>query len=133
MGLASVENQYLDGRAALTCGEKTASEIDDEVLSIISGCYDEAKRLLAENREILDKISDYLYRARDHYRKRVHEDFPGAEGNPGAGDSVGERAASGTCGTAGAGGYSGGTAAGGAGRIPAGRGGIVICFNYRKN
>ena len=61
MGLASVENQYLDGRAALTCGEKTASEIDDEVLSIISGCYDEAKRLLAENREILDKISDYLY------------------------------------------------------------------------
>ena len=61
MGLASVENQYLDGRAALTCGEKMASEIDDEVLSIISGCYDEAKRLLAENREILDKISDYLY------------------------------------------------------------------------
>lgn len=61
MGLASVENQYLDGRAALTCGEKTASEIDDEVLSIISGCYDEAKRLLSENREILDKISDYLY------------------------------------------------------------------------
>ena len=61
MGLASVENQYLDGRAALTCGEKTASEIDDEVLSIISSCYDEAKRLLAENREILDKISDYLY------------------------------------------------------------------------
>ena len=43
------------------CGEKTASEIDDEVLSIISGCYDEAKRLLSENREILDKISDYLY------------------------------------------------------------------------
>lgn len=57
MGLASVENQYLDGRAALTCGEKTASEIDDEVMSIISGCYDEAKRLLSENREILDKIS----------------------------------------------------------------------------
>lgn len=61
MGLASVENQYLDGRAALTCGEKTASEIDGEVLSIISGCYDEAKRLLSENREILDKISEYLY------------------------------------------------------------------------
>ena len=61
MGLASVENQYLDGRAALTCGEKTASEIDDEVLSIIGASSDEAKRQLSENREILDKISDYLY------------------------------------------------------------------------
>ena len=61
MGLASVENQYLDGRAALTCGEKTASEIDDEVLSMITACYNEALRLLRENREILDQIADYLY------------------------------------------------------------------------
>ena len=111
MGLASVENQYLDGRAALTCGEKTASEIDDEVLSIISGCYDEAKRSVVGNREILDKISDYLYEHETITGKEFMKIFPGAEGNPGAGDSVGERAASGTCGTAGAGGYSGGPAA----------------------
>lgn len=61
MGLASVENQYLEGRASLTCGEKTASLIDDEVLSMITACYQEAIRLLRENRMILDQIADYLY------------------------------------------------------------------------
>lgn len=61
MGLASIENKYLEGRAALTCGESTAAEVDGEVLRIITQCYDEATRLLKENREILDHISDYLY------------------------------------------------------------------------
>ena len=62
MGLATVESQYLEGRAALTCGESTASEIDGEVLAIINGCYDKAFSILKENREVLDKISDYLYK-----------------------------------------------------------------------
>ena len=62
MGLATVESQYLEGRAALTCGESTASEIDGEVLSIINGCYDKAFSILKENREVLDEISDYLYK-----------------------------------------------------------------------
>ena len=61
MGLASVENQYLEGRAAMSCAETTAAEVDQEVLNIITSCYDEATRLLKENREILDHISDYLY------------------------------------------------------------------------
>lgn len=61
MCLATVENQYLDNRAGLICGEETAAMIDAEVLSIINQCYDEAMRLLTENREVLDKISDYLY------------------------------------------------------------------------
>lgn len=62
MGLATVESQYLEGRAALTCGESTASEIDGEVLSIINDAYDTAYNLLKENREVLDEISDYLYK-----------------------------------------------------------------------
>jgi cell division protease FtsH len=61
MCLATVENQYLDGRAGLICGEDTAADIDKEVLAIINSCYDEATRLLTENRGILDRISDYLY------------------------------------------------------------------------
>ncbi|MCI5872478.1 MAG: ATP-dependent zinc metalloprotease FtsH [Clostridiales bacterium] len=61
MCLATVENQYLDNRAGLICGEDTAAQIDKEVLSIINNSYDEAIRLLTENREVLDKISDYLY------------------------------------------------------------------------
>ena len=61
MCLATVENQYLEGRAGLICGEDTSAEIDKEVLKIINGAYDEATRLLEENKEILDKISEYLY------------------------------------------------------------------------
>ena len=61
MGLATVENQYLEGRASMTCGERTAAEVDQEVLRIVTECYDKATDLLEENREILDKISDYLY------------------------------------------------------------------------
>ncbi len=61
MGLATVENQYLEGRASMTCGEQTASIVDNEVLSIITSSYQKAMEMLAENREILDKISEYLY------------------------------------------------------------------------
>ena len=61
MCLATVQNQYLEGGAGLICGENTASQIDDEVLSIINSSYAEAIKLLDENREILDSISEYLY------------------------------------------------------------------------
>ena len=61
MGLATVESQYLEGRAALTCGESTASEIDEEVRAIINNAYDEAYKILEENRQTLDTISDYLF------------------------------------------------------------------------
>ncbi len=61
MGLATVESQYLDGRASLICGENTAADIDGEVLQMISNAYAKAKELLSENMESLDKISDYLF------------------------------------------------------------------------
>lgn len=61
MCLATVENQYLDGRAGLICGEDTAGQIDKEVLDIINSSYDKAMELLVENRDILDHISEYLY------------------------------------------------------------------------
>ena len=61
MGLATVESQYLDGRASLICGENTAAQIDDEVLQMITDAYAKAKELLTDNMECLDKISDYLF------------------------------------------------------------------------
>ncbi len=61
MGLATVENQYLDGRASLNCGEETASKIDKEVMGILQESYAQAKRLLSANRGILDEIAEYLY------------------------------------------------------------------------
>lgn len=61
MCLATVENQYLEGRAGLICGENTAAEIDGVVLQIIQECYENAVNMLNENREALDKISEYLF------------------------------------------------------------------------
>ena len=61
MGLATVESQYLDGRASLICGENTAAQIDEEVLKMITDAYAKAKDLLNENMESLDKISEYLF------------------------------------------------------------------------
>ena len=61
MGLATVESQYLDGRASLICGDNTAGQIDDEVLKMITEAYAKAKELLSENMESLDKISEYLF------------------------------------------------------------------------
>ena len=60
VGLESIQNRYLDGRAVLNCGEATASEIDQEVMDMLKRSYEEAKRLLNENREALDKIADFL-------------------------------------------------------------------------
>lgn len=61
MGLATVESQYLEGRASMTCGEQTAAEVDKEVYAIVAECYAKAKAMLEENRDVLDQISDYLY------------------------------------------------------------------------
>ena len=60
MGLESIQNRYLDGRAVLNCGEATAAEIDQEVMKMLKAAYEEAKRLLTENREALDKIAAFL-------------------------------------------------------------------------
>lgn len=35
MGLESIQNKYLDGRAVLNCGEATAGEIDEEVMKML--------------------------------------------------------------------------------------------------
>ena len=60
IGLESIQNRYLDGRAVMNCGEATAAEIDSEVMQMLKVAYDEAKRLLMENREALDKIAAFL-------------------------------------------------------------------------
>jgi cell division protease FtsH len=62
MGLATVESQYLEGRASLNCGDDTASQIDEEVKNLIKQSYEDAKNMLIENRDILDHIAGYLYR-----------------------------------------------------------------------
>jgi len=60
IGLTTVEDQYLGGRATLNCGEATAAEIDQEVMKILKDAYDKALALLADNRDCLDKIAAFL-------------------------------------------------------------------------
>ena len=60
IALESVEDQYLEGRRVLNCGEETASEIDREVMKMLKEAYEEAKEMLKANRPIMDKIASFL-------------------------------------------------------------------------
>ena len=62
MGLATQENQYLNGRAVLNCGDNTATEVDHEVMELLRVSYEEAKRQISSHRKALDKIAAYLIR-----------------------------------------------------------------------
>lgn len=82
MSLVTVESQYLDGRAAMNCAEKTAAQVDKEVLKIINSCYAKAIKLLTENREVLDKLSDYLYQNETITGKQFMKIFRELKGLP---------------------------------------------------
>lgn len=60
MGLESVENRYLDGRAVLNCSDVTAAGIDEEVKGMLKIAYDEALKIMNDNMEALDQISAHL-------------------------------------------------------------------------
>ena len=60
MGLATVENEYLGGGARLTCSDRTAADVDTEVMEILKECYEEAKQMLSGNRELMDKLAAHL-------------------------------------------------------------------------
>lgn len=60
IGLESIENRYLDGRAVLNCSDVTAAEVDTEVMKILKDSYKEAKKLLKENRTLMDKLAAHL-------------------------------------------------------------------------
>ncbi|MBD5087937.1 MAG: ATP-dependent zinc metalloprotease FtsH [Clostridiales bacterium] len=62
IGLESVENRYLDGRAVMNCSDETATAVDQEVMKILKECYNKAEKLLEGNKDVLDKIAEYLIR-----------------------------------------------------------------------
>ncbi|MDO5388789.1 MAG: ATP-dependent zinc metalloprotease FtsH [Clostridia bacterium] len=61
MALESVQNKYLSGDKVAIVGEKTISELDNEVLSIIKICHEKAKKMLEENKDALEEIAMFLY------------------------------------------------------------------------
>ena len=60
MAPAVVQNQYLDGQAAMDCSNETAAAVDGAVKKLLSQSYAQAKALLEQNRALLDEIADYL-------------------------------------------------------------------------
>ncbi len=80
IGLESVQNRYLDGRAVSNCGQKTASEIDKEVMKLLKDSYEAAKKLLSGHRKSLDKIAAFLIEKETITGKEFMEIFHEAEG-----------------------------------------------------
>ena len=60
IGLESVQNRYLDGRTVMNCGDRTESEVDQEVMTLLKECYDKAYQLIDEHKEVLHKLAAYL-------------------------------------------------------------------------
>lgn len=82
MGLESIQNRYLDGRAVMNCGEATASQIDDEVMLMLKKAYAEAKRLLSEHRDTMDKIAAFLIEKETITGKEFMKIYRECEGIP---------------------------------------------------
>ena len=61
MGLESVQNRYLDGRAVLQVSDQTGAELDKEVAKILNECYQKAIQILKENEDRLKEIAEYLF------------------------------------------------------------------------
>ena len=60
MGLATIQNQYLDGQMGMTCAQDTAAQVDSEIRDVLNRCFDEAVQILLDNRALLDEIAGYL-------------------------------------------------------------------------
>jgi len=82
MGLESIQNRYLDGRPVQNCGEATAAEIDQEVMTMLKKAYAEAKRLLSEHRTTMDQIAKFLIEKETITGKEFMKIFRECEGIP---------------------------------------------------
>ena len=60
IGLESIQNRYLDGRAVMNCADVTAAEIDHEVMELLKRCYERAKELLSGNKDVMERIAAFL-------------------------------------------------------------------------
>ena len=61
VGLESPASQYLDdGRIVMNCSDRTAAEVDQEVIRILKDAYEQAKELLSAHRPTMDRIADFL-------------------------------------------------------------------------
>ena len=60
MGLSTRKDIYLTNESVLNCGDKTAALVDEEIKSMLSDAYNQAKKLLTKHRKALDELANYL-------------------------------------------------------------------------
>ena len=82
MGLATVQNKYLDGSATLNCSDVTAAAVDEEVKDMLKESYEQALTLLRENREVMDKLAEFLIEKETITGKEFMKIFRQAKGIP---------------------------------------------------
>lgn len=82
IGLATVESQYLEGRTALNCSDKTAADIDEEVMKILKESYEKALEMLKDNRDVMDKLAAFLIEKETITGKEFMKIFREAKGIP---------------------------------------------------
>ncbi len=80
IGLEVQANQYLDGRPVMNCSDRTAADVDEEVMAVLKESYEEAKRLLTEHRATMDKIAEFLIEKETITGKEFMQIFNEAEG-----------------------------------------------------
>jgi cell division protease FtsH len=79
MGLESIQNRYLDGRAVLNVSEQTGAELDIEVRTILDDCYQKAIEFLKENEAKLNEIAEFLFNKETITGEEFMELYKGAE------------------------------------------------------
>ena len=82
IGLETIQDRYLDGRAVMNCSDETAAEVDLEVMKMLKDAYKEAKKLLKENRVLLDKLAGFLIEKETITGKEFMEIFRKEKGLP---------------------------------------------------
>lgn len=87
IGLESIENRYLDGRAVLNCSDVTAAQIDEEVMRILKEAYDKALSLIRANIDKLDEIAAFLIEKETITGKEFMDIFEG-KNKPDASEDV---------------------------------------------
>lgn len=60
VALEQVDNLYLGGDTSLVCSQKTAAEIDEEVIAIVRQAHDKAVEILRQNMQKLNELAQYL-------------------------------------------------------------------------
>ena len=80
--LESVEDKYLSGRTVMECSDRTASQIDAEIMRMLEEAYQKAKRLLQGDLDLLNQLAEYLIEKETITGKEFMKIFRKAKGLP---------------------------------------------------